>query len=65
MRTHKNNASRAATGLASDNATHSPDYTQSRTLIRMKALIVGAACWGVIPFGLATWLIKLGGRQDD
>ena len=31
---------------------------------KVKTLIVGAACWGVIPFGLASWLIKLGGLQD-
>ena len=64
MRTHKNNASRAATGLASDNARHSPDYTPSRTRIRIKALIIGAACWGVLPVNLAEWLIKRGGLQD-
>jgi hypothetical protein len=52
MRTN-NNASRAATGLASDNARHSPDYTPSRTRIRIKALIIGAACWGVLPVNLA------------
>lgn len=25
---------------------------------RLKALIVGAACWGVIPVRLAGWLIR-------
>lgn len=30
----------------------------SPTASRIKALIVGAACWGVIPFGLAGWLIR-------
>ena len=28
------------------------------TLSRIKAAIVGAACWGVLPGSLAAWLIR-------
>ena len=32
---------------------------------RIKALIVGAACWGVLPVKLAEWLIRVGGLRHE
>ena len=31
---------------------------------RIKALIVGAACWGILPVKLAEWIIRRGGLRD-
>lgn len=43
-----------------DRATPKTSDSQNSTLIasRSKALIVGAACWGLLPFPLADWLIR-------
>lgn len=32
---------------------------------RAKALIVTAACWGLIPVKLADWIIKRGGLRHE
>ena len=33
-------------------------------LARLKAVIVWAACWGLMPAELAEWIIKRGGMHD-
>lgn len=43
---------------ARDNCHYSPIKT------RLKALIVGAACWGLLPVKLADWIICRGGMRD-
>lgn len=35
------------------------------TKARIKAIIVGAACWGVLPVKLAEWLIRRGGLRHE
>jgi hypothetical protein len=40
-----------ATPKASDN------HNRAATASRIKALIVGAACWGLLPVKLAEWII--------
>lgn len=32
---------------------------------QIKSVITGLAVWGVIPAGLATWLIQRGGLKDE
>lgn len=44
--------------IAFDSRNHSPIRT------RIKAVIVSLAIWGLIPAGLATWVIQRGGLRD-
>ena len=51
-----------ATPKTSDNG------SSTATASRIKALIVGAACWGLLPVTLAEWIIRrwhLGMRDGD
>ena len=43
-----------------DRATQKTLYSRNHTSIasRVKALIVGAVCWGFIPANFAVWIIK-------
>lgn len=34
------------------------------TVPRIEALIVGAACWGLLPCNTDNWIIRCGGLQD-
>jgi hypothetical protein len=40
-----------------------PDQVNFKT--NSKQVIVRLACWGVIPMGLADWLIKFGGLTHE
>jgi hypothetical protein len=40
-----------------------PNHTNFKT--NSKQVIVRLACWGIIPMGLADWLIKVGGLTHE
>ncbi len=61
MTTNKK-AAGLVTQAASDAAFDSRNHTPFAA--RLKALIVGAACWGLLPVALAEWIINHGGMRD-
>lgn len=40
------------------------ERNHTATAARIKALIVGAALWGLLPLSLADWIIRRGGLRD-
>lgn len=36
-----------------------------KTKAHIKAIIIGAACWGVLPVKLVEWLIHRGGLRHE
>lgn len=62
MITKKKPAPEANREAGYDTAFDSRNHSPIRT--RIKAAIVSLAIWGLIPPGLATWLIQRGGIGD-
>ena len=52
----KNTKGRNGGDRATPKTPHSRSHTP--TASRVKALIVGVACWGFLPVNLAEWIIK-------
>jgi hypothetical protein len=51
-KTKGRNGGNRATQNTIDSRNHTP------TAFRIKALVVGAACWGLLSVGLAEWIIR-------